>query len=181
MGRTQPYGLGGVVGSHCERLLRSAVLLCGNEAEAQDLVQETLLRALESAERFRGDSTVHTWLHGILVNLSHRRIRERGRLVFEEELAGKGTVLQPSSAEAMEDDFFADKVAEAVQRLSPEHRRVIVLRYYNKLKIKDIAVLMGVSTGTVKSRLHYAIRSLKRFIPNRLHLLLSKRTHGPTP
>src|SRR5262245_22144630 len=79
--------------AHRDRLLRSALLLCGNETEAEDLVQETFLRALESARQFRGDSTVHTWLHGILLNLRHRRIREQKRLVVDGELVSNGTIV----------------------------------------------------------------------------------------
>jgi RNA polymerase sigma-70 factor (ECF subfamily) len=170
----------GLIRPYSDRLLRSAILLCGDESVAQDLVQETFLQALESAERFRGDSTVHTWLHGILVNLCHRRVREQARLVLEQRLARK-----PNPTEAME-DFFTDKVAEAVQvaqavqQLSAEHRRVVVLRYYHNLKIKQIAELVGVSTGTVKSRLHYAIRSLEQFIPNRSNAHVSAATHNRT-
>ena len=187
MGETRTVGMGKgralaaqqLIQPYSDRLLRSAILLCGDESVAQDLVQETFLQALESAERFRGDSTVHTWLHGILVNLCHRRVREQARRVLEARLARKETV-QPSPTEAMEEDFFAHKAAEAVQQLSAEHRRVIVLRYYYNLKIKQIAELVGVSTGTVKSRLHYAIRSLEQFIPNRWHAHVSASTHNRT-
>ncbi len=54
-----------LIESYGDRLLRSACLLCGDETEAQDLVQETFVQALKSAHRFRGDSAVYTWLHGI--------------------------------------------------------------------------------------------------------------------
>jgi RNA polymerase sigma-70 factor (ECF subfamily) len=179
MGKTRPLDAQQLIQPYSDRLLRSAILLCGDESVAQDLVQETFLHAIQSVERFRGDSTVHTWLHGILVNLCHRRVREQARLVLEESLAPKETV-QPSPTEAMEEDFFADKVAEAVQQLSAEHRRAVVLRYYNNLKIKEIAELVGVSTGTVKSRLHYAIRSLEQFIPSRWNTHVSGATHNRT-
>lgn len=59
-----------LLSGHGERLLRSAFLLCGSESEAQDLVQETFLQALRCVGRFRGQSGLHTWLHGILLNLS---------------------------------------------------------------------------------------------------------------
>jgi RNA polymerase sigma-70 factor (ECF subfamily) len=59
-----------LVASHGDRLFRSACLLCGDQAEAQDLVQETMLQSVRSAPRFRGCSTVYTWLHGILLNLT---------------------------------------------------------------------------------------------------------------
>jgi RNA polymerase sigma-70 factor (ECF subfamily) len=164
---------------HRDRLLRAACQLCGNETEAQDLVQETLLQALKSVHRFRGESTVHTWLHGILLNLFHRHTcrQAQKKLVFDEELALSGTV-QPSSTLALDQDYCADKVAEAVERLSPKHREVVMLRYYEGLKIHEIAERTGVSNGTVKSRLHYAIRCLEQYIPSGLNLFVSAGTQS---
>src|SRR5262245_46098929 len=132
--------------AHHDRLLRSACLLCGNETDAQDLVQETFLQAIKSAPRFRGDSTVHTWLHGILLNLSHRRLREQKhqRLVYVEEPVLSGTV-QSSATITVDQGYYADQVADALQRLSPEHRAAIVMRYYESLKIHEIAERTGVS------------------------------------
>jgi RNA polymerase sigma-70 factor, ECF subfamily len=68
-----------LVVSHGDRLFRSACLLCGDRAEAQDLVQETLLQAVRSGPRFRGCSSVYTWLHGILLNLTRHYYRDRKR------------------------------------------------------------------------------------------------------
>ena len=168
-----------LIASHGDRLLRSAFLLCGNETEAQDLVQETFLQAMKAAHRFRGDSTVYTWLHGILLNLCRRHLRKQKRLLFEEEIVLKETVETSSTHEA-DQDFCADRLAQAVQRLSPEHREVIVLRYYENLKIQQIAERTGVSKGTVKSRLHYAMRCLEHFLPHELNLFVSDGTHGQT-
>ena len=64
-----------------------------------------------------------------------------------------------------------------MQRLSPEHREVIVLRYYENLKIQEIAERTGVSKGTVKSRLHYAMRCLEQFLPRELNVFVSEGTH----
>src|SRR6266446_3726570 len=75
-----------LIESYGDRLLRSACLLCGDETEAQDLVQETFVQALKSAHRFRGDSAVYTWLHGILLNVCRRHLRKQKRLVFDEGL-----------------------------------------------------------------------------------------------
>src|SRR5437868_6249365 len=75
-----------LLAAHGERLLRSAYLLCGDENEAEDLVQETFLQAIKSAHRFRGDSAIYTWLHGILRNLCHRHLRKQKRLLFQEDL-----------------------------------------------------------------------------------------------
>jgi RNA polymerase sigma-70 factor (ECF subfamily) len=72
-----------------ERLLRSAFLLCGNEADAQDLTQETLLQAIRSAARFRGQSRIYTWLHGILLNLTRRHHRQSRRTIPDDQLASR--------------------------------------------------------------------------------------------
>jgi RNA polymerase sigma-70 factor (ECF subfamily) len=169
--------LPGMIGTHGDRLLRSAYLLCGNETEAQDLVQETFLQALKSATRFRGESSAYTWLQGILRNLCHHHFRKQKRLVFEEELV----LMEPSppgAAEASDEDFRAAKLAEAVQKLSPGHREVVVLRYYENMKIHEIASHTGVSVGTVKSRLHYAVRCLERLVPGELNVFAAEGTHN---
>ncbi|HTR41055.1 MAG TPA: RNA polymerase sigma factor [Pseudomonadales bacterium] len=68
-----------------DRLLRSAFLLCGNEAEAQDFVQETFLQTMRSVHRFQGRSGIYTWLHAILLNLIRHHRRGQKRLVYDEE------------------------------------------------------------------------------------------------
>jgi RNA polymerase sigma-70 factor (ECF subfamily) len=166
-----------LLSAHGERLLRSAYLLCGNETEAQDLVQETFLQALKSRHRFRGDSVVYTWLHGILRNLSHRHVRKQRRLVFEEELI-LGQASNPASANEADDDFCAARLAQALQKVSPEHREVIVLRYYENLKIHEIAQQTGVSNGTVKSRLFYAVRALQQLLPREMNLFVPEGTYN---
>jgi RNA polymerase sigma-70 factor, ECF subfamily len=164
--------------AHGDRLLRSASLLCGNATDAQDLVQETFLQAFRSAHRFRGDSMAYTWLHGILRNLCHHHLRNRNRLVFEdeEEFVLKET-LQDEPARKSDEDFCAVKLAQALQQLTPEHREVIVLRYYENLKIQEIARQTGVSKGTVKSRLHYAVRRLEQLVPDEMNLFVSEGTY----
>jgi RNA polymerase sigma-70 factor (ECF subfamily) len=166
-----------LLSAHGERLLRSAYLLCGNETEAQDLVQETFLQALKSRHRFRGDSVVYTWLHGILRNLSHRHVRKQRRLVFEEELI-LGQASNPASANEADDAFCAARLAQALQKVSPEHREVIVLRYYENLKIHEIAQQTGVSNGTVKSRLFYAVRALQQLLPREMNLFVPEGTYN---
>lgn len=177
-GRKDPQSLDleNLVETHGERLLRSAYLLCGDETEAQDLVQESLLQAFKSVHRFRGDSSVYTWLHGILLNLCHRHLRKQKRLVFEEERVLKEPV-QPNPAGDLDQDVCAANLAQAIRSLSLEHREVIVLRYYEDLKIQEIARRTGVSEGTVKSRLHYAIRCLEQMLPAEMNFFASEGTH----
>jgi RNA polymerase sigma-70 factor (ECF subfamily) len=153
---------------HGDRLLRSAYLLCGDEMEAQDLVQETLFQAIKSWRGFRGESALYTWIHDILLNLCRRYHREQKRLVYDEKLVLKET-FQADHAREMDQDFCAAKLTKAMQELSQEHREVLILRYFESMKIEEIAQLTAVSSGTVKSRLHYAVRCLEEIIPQEMN------------
>jgi RNA polymerase sigma factor (sigma-70 family) len=71
----EPAAVAALVDTYSRRLLRTAILLCGCEQDAQDAVQETLITALKAIHRFRGGSTLSTWLHGILINVTRHLLR----------------------------------------------------------------------------------------------------------
>ncbi len=77
----------------------------------------------------------------------------------------------------MDQDFCAARLTKAMQKLSQEHREVLILRYFESMKIQEIARQTGVSSGTVKSRLHYAVRCLEQLIPQEMNLFASDRTN----
>jgi RNA polymerase sigma-70 factor, ECF subfamily len=164
-----------LIDAHGDRLLRSAYLLCGDKTEAQDLAQETLLQAYKSARRFRGDSAVYTWLYGILRNLCYRHLRKQKRLVLGAELPAEEAI-HPSPGKELDQDYRATKLSKALQGLSPIHREMIALRFYENLKIHEIASRTGLSDGTVKSRLHYAVRRLKELLPSEMNLFAADDT-----
>jgi RNA polymerase sigma-70 factor (ECF subfamily) len=165
-----------LVVTYGDRLFRSACLLCGNEAEAQDLVQETFLQAVRSAHRFGGRSSVYTWLHGILLNLTRHYHRDRKRLVYDEELAHGEPAPPDETPNGLDVEMTTDALAKALRRLSGPHREVIVLRFYEDMKIHEIAARLGISKGTVKSRLHYAIAEMQRRLPSNLNLFSARGT-----
>jgi len=160
-----------------ERLFRSAFLLCGHEADAKDLVQETFLQATRSVGRFRGQSSVYTWLHGILLNLTRHYHRDRKRAVFEPVAPESEPLVEPAPVFSQADvNASGSALREALRQLSDDHREVIVLRYYENLKIGEIAANLGVALGTVKSRLHYAIGELQRLLPAEMNLFGAEGT-----
>jgi RNA polymerase sigma-70 factor (ECF subfamily) len=166
--------------AHGNRLLRSAYLLCGDRTEAEDLVQETFLQAVKSAHLFRGESAIYTWLHGILLNLNRRRWRKQKRFIFDEEIVRQAA--SPNLQESEIDrEFQTNLLSQAILALSAEHREVIVLRYYEELKLQQIAAQTGVSLGTVKSRLHYAMQCLEKLLPGELNLSAAKGTQTQSP
>jgi len=165
-----PRAVQEMVASHGDRLFRSACLLCGDQSEAQDLVQETLLQAVRSVPRFRGASTVYTWLHGILLNLTRHYHRDRKRLVYDEELARQEPAPAEEHPSRLDVEMTSGALADALDGLSGSHREVLILRFYEDMKIHEIAAHLGISSGTVKSRLHYAIAEMQRRLPDELNL-----------
>lgn len=153
-----------LVAMYGDRLVRSAFLLCGDESEAQDLVQDTFLQAMKSAPQFRGRSAVYTWVYGILLNLWRNRRRRQGRVVYTDNLPDLPSDSPPPHA-AMDAEMCAAAVRRALLRLSDEHREVVLLRYFEHLTIDEVARCTGVPAGTVKSRLFNAAERLRTELP----------------
>ena len=159
-----------LIETHGNRLLRSATLLCGDETNAQDLVQDTFVEAFRSVHRFRGQASLYTWLHSILLNLTRHHRRDSQRLVYDNELAAREVSVLEERPSALDFESAAAELARALRQLSDSHREVLVLRYYEHMKIHELARHLGVSKGTVKSRLHYAIREMQKILPSEMNL-----------
>jgi len=165
-----PEAVQELIDSYGDRLLRSAFSLCGNETEAQDIVQDTLLQAIRSVHRFQGRSTVYTWLHAILLNLTRHYHRDRKRIIYDDELAAREAPPADENPSQLDAGTASSSLSQTLRQLSPAHREVIVLRYYENMKIHEIATQLGISKGTVKSRLHYAIGEMQKLLPGELNL-----------
>ncbi len=124
-----------LVNAYGDRLLRSAFALCGNETDAQDIVQDTFLQAIRSVHRFRGHSTVYTWLHAILLNLTRHYHRDRKRIVYDDELTGREVSLPDENPSRLDAAMASSALLEALRKISCAHREVIILRYYENMKI----------------------------------------------
>jgi RNA polymerase sigma-70 factor, ECF subfamily len=170
-----------LVDSCGNRLLRSAFLLCGDETEAQDIVQETFLQAIRSIHRFRGQSAVYTWLHAILLNLIRHYHRGRKRVIYDEELANCEMAPSDETPAQLDLQTTSSALTEALRQLSAPHREALILRYYENMKIGEIAEHLGISRGTVKSRLHYALGEIQKILPAELNLFGAEGTERTEP
>jgi RNA polymerase sigma-70 factor (ECF subfamily) len=168
--RRDPGAVAELVNLYGDRLLRSAFMLCGNETEAQDLVQETLLAAIRSVQRFEQRSSVYTWLYSILFNISRHHHRKQKRIVLDNEAGAEATAPAAETMSPLDASTVASALREAMGPLSEAHREVIVLRYYEDMKIDEIALHLGVPQGTVKSRLHHAIGEIRNLLPGEMNL-----------
>jgi RNA polymerase sigma-70 factor (ECF subfamily) len=159
-----PEALAGMMAEHGDRLLRAAFCLCRDAVQAQDLVQETFCRVIPALTRYRGDCLLYTWLYSVMRNLYFGQIRRqrlflRVSAMLPRESAAPGP---GSHAEAAEK---RDLLHEALGRLPARHREILMLRFAEEMKLSEIASALAISAGTVKSRLHNALKRLRRNMP----------------
>ena len=150
------------------RIYRAACLLMDNEAEAQDVTQQVFIEAWRGWARFEGRASPFTWLYRILIRVCARRRRRRwwrvfhgGRAVTTDEMDRLPDPRRgPDADAAAADDGRA--VRELLRRLSPRLRGVLVLRYVEDWSVPEIARALRIPEGTVKSRVHFALRTAER-------------------
>jgi RNA polymerase sigma-70 factor (ECF subfamily) len=138
-----------------DRSYSLAFALLRNAHEAEDAVQDALLRAWREWPRLRDPDRFASWFQRILVNGCHDRLRRRARMAHVAQLPDR-----PVHDEAPRSDERA-ALRQALAQLPPEQSVVVVLRYFADLTIEDIAERTGSRVGTVKSRLHHALRALR--------------------
>ncbi len=148
-----------LVDRHADRMYRLAVSLVGR-SDAEDVVQEALAGAYRGAGGFRGGASVKTWLSRILATQAAKWWRDRKgeRTTALEDTAGETGGGEASVGAKL--DLHA-----ALDRLSAEHRQVIVLRELDGLSYEQMAESLGVPRGTIESRLHRARAELRRQLP----------------
>jgi RNA polymerase sigma-70 factor (ECF subfamily) len=144
---------------HGRSLLAYATRLTGDRAAAEDVVQETLVRAWKhAADLTTGKGSVRGWLLTVARNIVTDRARARA--VRPAEVAD---VLDkpPVSVDHSESVVNTMVVMDALEKVSPEHREVLVQLYYRGRSVAEAAKELGVPPGTVKSRSYYALRALR--------------------
>jgi RNA polymerase sigma-70 factor (ECF subfamily) len=152
--------------------------LLHNTADAEEITQDTFIRAYRGLSRFRGESSLATWLHRIAVNLARNRYwyffrRRRHAWVSLERPLNDDTSMalgdlvpavghDPSQETAV--DEFSRLIAACMERLDPRHRDILALRNVQNLPYEEIARLLGINVGTVKSRIARARENLRALL-----------------
>lgn len=155
-----------LVDRHAHHLFRLASMLSRTAADAEDIVQETFAGAFVAIGRFNGRSSVKTWLSRILTRQAARAWNKSRRSRAAVTLDGETEIGAPSLSTASTATAVDRKIdlAAMLQKLSPEHRQVLVLREMEGLSYIEIAEHLGVPQGTVESRLHRARADLRRHL-----------------
>ena len=153
-----------IVAAYQGRVGRLVQRLLGWQEDADDVVQEVFLRAWKSARRFRGESSLATWLTRIAVNACRKDRRRRlGRLRLFGAAAARASSspLQRPERGDLDPDTF-ERVRRAVRKLPARYREIVVLRYLEEMPAEKVAQVLGVSRGAVDTRLHRAREKLRK-------------------
>jgi RNA polymerase sigma-70 factor (ECF subfamily) len=171
-----------IVRAYGGRLLSVARRFLGNDADAQDAVQDAFIKAFKAIDTFEARAQLYTWLHRILVNTALMKLRERRRRPTEsiEDLLpvysadGHQTVSARDWGDAvLERKETAGIVREAIARLPDRYREVLVLRDIEEKDTAEAAEILGTTSSVVKVRLHRARQALRT--------LLDREFRGPKP
>lgn len=151
-----------------ELVLKTAMLITNNAEEAEDVLQEVFMniwRKRHTFDSIKGKFT--TWLYRITINQSINRYRRKKPIIVsigEINRDQSSAFPRDLPEEALEINWEYKKLMKAVDLLDNKHRLVLVLRYINDLSIKEVAEVLGIPVGTVKSRTYNALKSLHRQI-----------------
>jgi RNA polymerase sigma-70 factor, ECF subfamily len=148
----------GLVSTYQEPVFRLAYLLLGDPDEAQDIAQETFIRAYHALPRFDLSYPLRPWLLRIASNLTKNHHRSVGRFFA----ALTRFAREPESSSL--DSADADLLWQAIRKLESHHQQALYLRYFMDMSETEMAQTLDIAPGTVKSRLHRAQRSLRELI-----------------
>jgi RNA polymerase sigma-70 factor, ECF subfamily len=140
---------------HLDKAYRLARAILRDPAEAQDATHDAFVQAWRKWGTLRDHSRFEPWFDRILVNTCRNRIRSTRRQATD--ISAEVALATGDQTGRVED---RDVIGAAIAALSPDHQILIALRYYRDLTVDDIARRLGVPAGTVRSRLHYALKRL---------------------
>jgi RNA polymerase sigma-70 factor (ECF subfamily) len=160
-----------IVDKYKRQMYYLALDLTGNHHDAEDLSQEAFVKAYTSIQGFRGEAKISSWLHRIVVNahLDEKRKKSLTLLRTSDELnesltlhSSGGSGFETNPEKKMEQSKIQEHIEEALQTLTQRERTIFVLRHYQEHALKEIAEMLDLSEGTVKSFLFRAIKKLQK-------------------
>jgi len=154
-----------LIHAHQEPVFRLAYLFLGDPDDAEDIAQETFIRAYRAFERFDSSRPLRPWLLQITANLARNHRRSLGRFwtALQRKLQ-KDPTTDPDLESRAGNRIQAERLWQAGRQLRPEDQEIIYLRYFLDLPVSDAAEAAGIATGTVKSRTSRALKRLREVL-----------------
>ena len=157
-----------LVEHHSQPIFRLAYRMTGNEHDADDVVQETFLRAYKQLGRFEERANFGTWLHRIAVNCALDLLRSRGRLdrhyggdPEEAEMMGAISSSDPQQDRLLLSAELRNQVTAAMEKLSGNERTAFVLRHFEGMPVEEIGKTLGIQVNAAKHTIFRAVRKLR--------------------
>jgi RNA polymerase sigma-70 factor, ECF subfamily len=160
-GEQAAFGI--LVERHQRRVYNLALRMTGREDDARDATQDAFLTALRKLSSFRGDAAFTTWLHRVTVNACYDLLRRRGRAAVLEREGEQALEPPPAPDHADQVDLSID-VRRALLEIPEDYRVVMLLHDVHDLPYEEVAAVVGIPVGTVKSRLHRGRVALARIM-----------------
>ncbi|MCM1039036.1 MAG: RNA polymerase sigma factor [Roseburia sp.] len=143
--------------------LHTAYLITGNLADSEDIVQDTFVKIYLHSAKLKNNSGFKAWMMRILVRTAWRSARKKSREIPDEEAVSRAQDrIEPSTLDEVMQREEAERLGAVVKTLPVKQRVVVILFYYNELSVSEIAGMLGIMEGTVKSRLHTARKYMKK-------------------
>ncbi|MBP1747732.1 MAG: polymerase, sigma-24 subunit, RpoE [Deltaproteobacteria bacterium] len=170
----EPRAFEVLVRRHQKKMFNIAYRMTGNYDDAADIVQEAFLSAYKAIKTFRGEAKFSTWLYGIVVNHARNRVRHTSSKAYHEPVSLNGDPsaennrkpIDPVSGDTPVIDMLIqkemqEKVQMCINGLDKDQREVLVLRDIQGFSYEEITIMLGLTEGTVKSRLSRARGAIK--------------------
>ncbi len=150
-----------LVERHSRAVFRLAFRMTGNEQDAEDMVQETFLRAFKQLHRFDGRASFATWIYRIAANCSLDLLRARRVRGEQQPGLENAESLYPSPERATRSKQLAEMLDRALEQLSEAERTAFLLRHYEGCNIEEIAKVLGIRNGAAKHSVFRAVQKLR--------------------
>ena len=145
--------------------LAARKMVHGDHDEAEEIAQETFVKAYQAMESFRGDAQLYTWLYRIMMNA----VIQRSRRSKVREMVGMEAIETHASDETMPDENLVSSettrlLEEAIESLPPKQQRVFMMRFYEELPYEEIAKIVGTSVGGLKANYFHAVKKIGEYL-----------------
>ncbi len=156
-----------IIKKYQQKIYAVVFAMVRNEAETDEIVQQTFLNAFKGLKKFRGGSSVETWLVKIAMNNTRTYFRKRKFLSFFYDNEGKTADIKDdtqNTEKAVENEAVKKRIAKALTKLPFRQKEVFVMKHLNGFSIAEISQVLNIAQGSVKANIFKAIKNLQKYL-----------------